>query len=37
MGHAYRQALGLNLQVPAETEIVLEGYLTQDLGDEALC
>ncbi len=28
------QAVGLDLQVPAETEIVLEGYLTQDLGPE---
>jgi len=28
------RAVGLDLQVPAETEIVLEGYLTQELGDE---
>jgi len=28
------RAIGLDLQVPAETEIVLEGYLTQALGDE---
>jgi 2,5-furandicarboxylate decarboxylase 1 len=28
------RAVGLDLQIPAETEIVLEGYLTQELGDE---
>jgi len=27
-------AVGLELQVPAESEIVLEGYLTQETGDE---
>ncbi|OGO04265.1 MAG: hypothetical protein A2Y73_00520 [Chloroflexi bacterium RBG_13_56_8] len=28
------RAIGLDLEIPAESEIVLEGYLTQELGDE---